>query len=106
MRMSKFWLALIESNTSGTGRLFARAAIQLGLRPILLTAEPARYTYVAEDGVSVLCVDTQDLQALLEACRRLAADPGLAGITSSSEYFIATAASIAKRMGLPGPSPN
>ena len=43
------WLALIESNTSGTGRLFARAAAAQGFRPILLSEDPSRYTYAADD---------------------------------------------------------
>lgn len=102
--MTDRWLAFVESNTSGTGRLFARAAARQGLRPILLAADPARYRYVEQDGLDALRVDTQDEQALIEACRRLASAPGLAGVTSSSEYFIATAAVIASRLGLPGPS--
>src|SRR5262245_28001024 len=99
------WLALIESNTSGTGRLFARAAIQQGYRPILLSADPSRYEYAREDGLDVLRLDTSDRSVLIDACRRLAADPLLAGVTSSSEYFIATAAALASRLGLPAPSP-
>src|SRR5919108_5773276 len=103
--MTGFWLAFVESNTSGTGRLFARAASQQGFRPILLTADPTRYGYVQEDGIPVLLVDTQDQQALLDTCRRLAADPGLAGVASSSEYFIAAVGALAAQLGLPGPSP-
>jgi argininosuccinate lyase len=101
--MSERWLAFIESNTSGTGRLFARAAAAQGLRPILLSADPTRYPYVAEDGIATQYIDTQDEQALVDACRRLAEDAGLAGVASSSEYFIATAAGLAARFGLPGP---
>jgi argininosuccinate lyase len=99
------WLAFIESNTSGTGRLFVRAAVEQGSRPILLTDDPARYSYVEEEGLEVLRVDTQDEHGLLEACRRLAAGRQLAGVTSCSEYFIATAAALARRLKLPGPSP-
>lgn len=103
--MSDRWLAFVESNTSGTGRLFARAAARQGFRPILLGADPSRYPYVEEDAITALRVDTQDQQALLDTCRRLADEPGLAGVTSSSEYFIATAAAIARQLGLPGPRP-
>ncbi len=99
------WLVFVESNTSGTGRLFVRAAVREGARPILLTADPARYGYVAEEALDVLEVDTQDGAALLAACRRLAAEAPLAGLTSSSEYFVATAAALARRLGLPGPLP-
>jgi S-sulfo-L-cysteine synthase (3-phospho-L-serine-dependent) len=88
------WLALIESTMTGTGRLFARKALELGFRPILLTANPARYKYVKEDGLDVLQIDTQDEQAMLNACQQLATDPMLAGITSSSEYYYGAAASL------------
>lgn len=100
------WLAFIESNTSGTGRLFAQAAVQQGFKPILLTDTPSRYKYAAEVGVDTLKIDTQDERALLEACQRLASSRGLAGITTSSEYFVETSAVLASEMGLPGPPPS
>ncbi len=100
------WLVFIESNTSGTGRLFARAAREKGLRPILLTADSSRYPYVAEDEIAVLRVDTQDEEALLQACVSLGATASIAGVMTSSEYFIATAASLASKLGLPGPPPD
>jgi argininosuccinate lyase len=91
-------VALIESNTTGTGRLFARAAANLGYEPVLLCADPARYPYAAEDSLRVEVLDTADFDAVLAACRAL--DP--AGVTSSSEYYIATAAAVAAALGLPG----
>lgn len=97
------WLAFIESNTSGTGRLFARAASQQGLRPVLLTADPARYPSAQSDYSRTVQLNTLDHQAVFDACRQLASEAHLAGVTSSSEYFIATAAAIASRLGLPGP---
>ena len=98
------WLAFIESNTSGTGRFFARAAIEQGLRPVLLTDKATRYQYAIEDRLDVVEVDTQNEAALIDKCRRLAVDGGLAGVTTSSEYFVVTAASIAQQLNLPGPS--
>lgn len=98
------WLVFIESNTSGTGRLFAQLAASRGLRPILLSDDPSRYKYVAEDELDSLQIDTRDEKALLDACRELQASHGLAGVTSSSEYFVATAASVAHHLGLRAPS--
>lgn len=94
-------VALVESNTTGTGRLFARAARNLGYEPVLLCADPARYPYAAEDGVAVQVLDTADEAAVLDACRSL--EPS--GVTSSSEYFIATAASVARELRLPAADP-
>lgn len=96
-------LAFVESNTSGTGPLFAGMARQLGCEPVLLTADPGRYPFLARQPMDVVGVDTADRAALLAACRDLAARSGLAGITSSSEYFIAGAAALAHEAGLPGP---
>jgi biotin carboxylase len=103
--MMNSWLAFVESNTSGTGRLFARSAALKGFRPILLSDNPDRYSYVSRDGLDALTIDTRSELTLLETCRRLAAGAGLAGVTSSSEYFVSTAAGIARRLGLAGPSP-
>jgi argininosuccinate lyase len=98
-------LALIESNTSGTGRLFARVAAENGVDPILLTADAARYPYVAENKLEVFQVNTQNEEAILSACRRLGVERGIKGVTSSSEYFVAVAAKIAGQLGLPAPDP-
>ena len=103
--MSVARLIFIESNTSGTGRLFARAAASQGFVPVLLASNPAKYAYATEDGLDVVNVDTQRGDAVLEACGRIAAESELAGVTSSSEYFIELAATIARELRLPGPSP-
>ncbi|HEX6371051.1 MAG TPA: ATP-grasp domain-containing protein [Longimicrobium sp.] len=95
----------IESNTSGTGRLFVRTARSLGYWPVLITANPGKYAYLAEtdapEVIEVARVDEESLYALVQ--RRFRNGTCLAGITSSSEYFIATAAALAARFGLPGP---
>ena len=99
------WLVFIESNTSGTGRLFARSAVELGYRPMLLAADFSRYQYASEDGIESLPVDTQDKQAILRASRLLERDSRIGGVTSSSEYFIEASAEIAQELDLPGPDP-
>jgi biotin carboxylase len=98
------WLALVESNTTGSGRRFAAAALARGLRPVVLTADPSRYPYVLDDKIDHIVVDTSDRDAVLDACARL---PGAAvgGVTSSSEYYIVTAAMAAAAHGLPAPDP-
>jgi biotin carboxylase len=93
-------VVLLESNTTGTGRLFAHAAVNLGHNPVLLAADPGRYPYAADDAVRTEVLDTSDEAAVLDACRRLG---DVVGITSSSEYFIAPAARVAAALGLPGP---
>ncbi|MGM9440787.1 ATP-grasp domain-containing protein [Streptomyces murinus] len=97
-------LLLIESNTTGTGRQFAQRAAAAGLEPVLLSADPGRYPYAAEDGLRTVTVDTADPDDLWSAVRELAEAAEIAGVLSSSEYFVATAAEVAARLGLPGPA--
>jgi len=97
------WLVLVESNTTGSGRLFCHAAGRLGLRPVLFARDPGRYPYVAADAVDHRVVDTADLDAVRSAA--LGLDGRIAGVTSSSEYFIATAAEVARSFGRPHPDP-
>lgn len=97
------WFALLESNTTGTGREFCAAARARGLRPVLLTRDGGRYAYVAQDAVATRTLDTADEAAVLTACRELASDGGLVGLTSSSEYYAAPAAAVAGLLGLPAP---
>lgn len=96
-------LLLVESNTTGTGRQFARRAADLGIEPVLVTTDPSRYPYVAEDGLSVELADTSDDEAVLAVARRVAERTRVAGITSSSEYYVAAAAATAHALGLPAP---
>ncbi|KOG15478.1 MULTISPECIES: ATP-grasp domain-containing protein [Streptomyces] len=97
-------LLLVESNTTGTGRQFAQRARACGAEPVLLSTDPARYPYAAEDGLRTVVVDTADGDALWAAVTALAADARIAGVLSSSEYYVATAADLARRLGLDGPS--
>ncbi|HWB34947.1 MAG TPA: ATP-grasp domain-containing protein, partial [Rugosimonospora sp.] len=94
-------LAMVESNTTGTGRLFAVAARQRGLRPVLVSGRPERYPWVAEDRVDVVVCDSGDPAAVAAAIGALP----VRGIVTSSEYFVAVAAGAAARLGLPGADP-
>jgi S-sulfo-L-cysteine synthase (3-phospho-L-serine-dependent) len=98
-------LALVESNTTGTGRMFAAAARERGLRPVLLSSRPERYPWVVEDGVDVAWADTNDAAAVAAGARAVAEGGGLAGLVTSSEYFVAVTARATTRLGLPGPDP-
>ena len=94
-------VAFVESNTSGTGRLFARAAVKLGFKPVLLASDPSRYKYAREDGIETRVVQTSDNEALLSACKELE----LAGVMTSSEYFVTRTAWLARKLRLPGANP-
>ncbi len=102
--MTGDWLVLVESNTTGSGRLFCAAARRMGLRPVLLARDPDRYPYVRADAVDSRVVDTAAPEAVLAACAALAGR--VAGVTSSSEYFVGTAGEVARSLGLPHPDPD
>jgi S-sulfo-L-cysteine synthase (3-phospho-L-serine-dependent) len=98
-------LVMLESNTTGTGRTFAVAARARGLRPVLLSSRPDRYPWVVEDGVDVARADTADVASVVAAARAAAGGAPLAGVVTSSEYFVAATARAATRLGLPGADP-
>jgi len=97
-------VVFLESNTTGTGRLFMRAARAEGCEPVLLATNPGLYPFAVEEAVQVVQIDTADEAAVLEFCIPLARSGGLAGLTSTSDYYILAAARMAARLGLPGPS--
>jgi biotin carboxylase len=101
----KEWLILVESNTSGTGRLFGRAAKSIGYRPVVLAEDPLRYPYLQEEGFDFLQLKTGDYESLLTTIEGLAKKAPIAGISTSSEYFAETAAELAHKYGLPGANP-
>lgn len=99
-------LILVESNTTGTGREFARRADDIGAEPVLITTGPARYGYVAADGIRYVIADTSSAAELLATTRLLAASSEVVGVTSSSDYFVLAAALLARTWHLQGPSPD
>jgi argininosuccinate lyase len=98
-------LILVESNTTGTGRDFARRAAELDVEPVLIVADPSRYRYVTSDKVRHIRVDTSNQGRLVGAVRALARNHEVAGVTSSSEYYLLSAALLARELQLPGPAP-
>ncbi len=58
---------LLEGSRMGTGQLYVQAAKHLGLQPIVLSADPAQYDYLATENVEL---------------RWFAAEPGLKEPTS------------------------
>jgi argininosuccinate lyase len=99
------FLLLIESNTTGTGRLFAQVACRLGLCPLLIAGDPARYSYAVGGSIDVMRIDTSDYQVLETAVCKFASSNQVMGIYSSSEYWIEASARLALRLGLPGADP-
>ncbi|MEU6788773.1 ATP-grasp domain-containing protein [Nonomuraea angiospora] len=97
-------LVFIEANTTGTGMIVLRTAAEAGLAPVFLTSDPGRYAGLADTGARVVRCDTNTPAALETALDALAGD--LAGITTTSEFYVTAVAEQAARLGLPGNSPD
>lgn len=98
-------LILVEGHPRCTGLLYVQAAQRLGLHPIVLSANPARYDYIAAEGIETIRVDTRNLDALIRECSRLRATYDIAGITSDIESVYATVGKLCRYFDLPGPNP-
>ncbi|MER9312936.1 acetyl-CoA carboxylase biotin carboxylase subunit family protein [Mesorhizobium australicum] len=97
-------LILIEGQTVN-GLLYVRAAQRLGLHPITLSADPARYDYISAERLHAICVDTNNLDALIHECSRLGAIDGIAGITGALDSVYGIVSKLCRHFNLPGPNP-
>ncbi|MER9153477.1 acetyl-CoA carboxylase biotin carboxylase subunit family protein [Mesorhizobium opportunistum] len=102
--MARRALILLEG-TRSNGLLYAQAAQGLGLHPITLSADPARYGYLARESLEAIRVDTDSFEALIRECSRLGATYEIAGITSADESVYATVGKLCRHFDLPGPNP-
>ncbi|MFI9319412.1 pyridoxal-phosphate dependent enzyme [Kitasatospora aureofaciens] len=93
-------LLFVESNTTGTGMLALTTAVRLGLEPVLFVVDPARYQGLAETGCRVVVCDTDDPQALRKAAEEAAGGREVAGVTTTSEYYLVQAAALAEGLGV------
>ncbi|RYH71081.1 MAG: ATP-grasp domain-containing protein [Alcaligenaceae bacterium] len=90
-------LVFIESNTTGTGELFIKAAIQRGLTPYFLTTDRNKYRFLDRLRVVAISIDTSDTDKVSDFVSSL---DDVAGVFSSSEYFTEIASEVAARVGL------
>lgn len=100
-------LILVEGDR-GNGPLCIQAAERLGLHPITLAVDPARYGYVAARSIEAIDVDTANIDALIRECYGLRTRYDIAGITgfaSDDVLASATVSKLCRHFGLPGPSP-
>ncbi|MEW2452185.1 pyridoxal-phosphate dependent enzyme [Streptomyces parvulus] len=98
-------LVFVESNTTGTGMLALRTATRLGLAPVLLTKDAARYPGLRETGSPAVQCDTEDGAAVLDAVRAAAAGRTVAGVTTTSDFYLRHTAALARSLGRPGHDP-
>ncbi|MFE3742583.1 pyridoxal-phosphate dependent enzyme [Streptomyces sp. NPDC059134] len=93
-------LVFVESNTTGTGMLALRTATRLGFAPVLLAKDPGRYQGLDATRCETVVCDTEDDAAVRAAAS--AAGRNLAGTTTTSDFYLAHTARLARALGLPG----
>ncbi len=101
--MNRGSFLFVESNTTGTGELLMKRAKVLGFEPNLVTRNPARYPFLRGSVARVIEAETRDPDEIVAVAAKLTR---LAGIYSSSDYFVESASRVAKAIGLPGASPD
>jgi S-sulfo-L-cysteine synthase (3-phospho-L-serine-dependent) len=97
------FLLFVESNTTGTGMLALRTAARLGLAPVFLTSKPDRYAGLTDTPARTVDCETNDPAALREAVAGLGGR--LAGVATTSEFYLTSVAELAESLGLPGNAP-
>ncbi|MFH9941614.1 pyridoxal-phosphate dependent enzyme [Streptomyces murinus] len=99
-------LVFVESNTTGTGMLALELAREeLDTVPVLLTGDPDRYRGLAATGAEVIRCDTNSDAALRAAVQDRFRREEIAGITTTSDFYVPAAARLARWLGLPGNPP-
>lgn len=96
---TKKYFIFIESNTTGTGKLFLMSAIGKGYTPLFLTSFPEKYQFLNDECIQPIIIDTKNKEILLEFLQNI---PSIIGIFSCSEYYIEIAAYLASKLNLPG----
>ncbi|MGW3951156.1 ATP-grasp domain-containing protein [Streptomyces sp. NPDC004752] len=106
-------LLMVESWVGSMSRLLPRAIREGGHEFTFLTRDLHHYLRSAPEGAAhpllgarnVITADTNDVDALLTEVERLHAVLHFDGVLTSCDYYLATVAQIAGRLGLPGSSP-
>ncbi|MER9307147.1 lyase family protein [Mesorhizobium sp. M0496] len=96
--MNRGSFLFVESNTTGTGELLMKRARVLGFEPYLVTRDPARYPFLKGSVAQVIEAETRSPDELIGVAVKLGR---LAGIYSSSDYFVEAASSVATAIGRP-----
>ena len=89
--------AFIESNTTGSGRSFLRAAMEMGYRVEWLIRDPSKYEFLDSELIHPTIIDTTDSRQMIQHLKSV---DDLVGVFSTSDYFIVEACRVAAALGL------
>lgn len=92
----------IESNTTGTGMIALRKAREWGWNPFFFTHDPGRYPGLEDTGCPVIICDTNHIPALKKALEQTVPQKDVAGVTTTSEFYLETVAALSEQYGWRG----
>lgn len=88
----------IESNTTGTGKIFVTKAIQKGYEIIFLCENSDRYPFLSDLMIIPVKLNTADSKEIISYLKTL---DEIQAVFSSSEYYIEVASEVANYFDLP-----
>jgi len=100
--MTAAHFAFVESNTTGTGALAVQRLLARGDRVTFLTRTPEKYPFLAcpSPSLSVIEMDTNAVEQVAASVARVRDREGIDGLLTFSEFYVATTAEVAVRLGL------
>jgi biotin carboxylase len=109
--MTQGYAAIVEAQLNWQGLRWLAAARELGFEPLFVTSNVDRYREVHRFAeifaqVEVVVADTNEAGEIEAALRPWASDGGLRILLSQCDYNVPVTAEVARRFGLPGPSPS
>ncbi len=96
-------IAFIESNTTGTGEVFIHQAREEGFEPLIFTASPGKYPFLARECIHPHLSETLDCLALYDKLKKT---EGLKAVLSTSDSYVQVAAELGKKLNLPHTNPD
>lgn len=96
-------LLFVEANTTGTGMLAMKKAKDLGYKQIFLTRNASLYKGLSEVGCCVIELNTNSIDAIRQYIIQKE-EEGIAGILTTSDYYLETVAELVQEFGLTGNS--
>lgn len=97
-------LICIEANTTGTGMLALKKALDLGLEPVFFTNKTDRYLGLKDIGCAIVETQTNLTPNIEQAIRQNVAEKEIAGFFTTSEFYIGIVSQLASNYNLPGNS--
>ncbi|WP_040951487.1 ATP-grasp domain-containing protein [Gorillibacterium massiliense] len=98
-------LLFLESNSTGTGMKAIRTASEWGFLPVLLTNDPLRYRDLDIQICEVVTCDTNDYETVSHIVEARHDAGELAGLLTTSDFYLEPVAQLAAQFGFPGSSP-